>query len=421
MDEKHAILVIDGKVVSRKFYTRLLDSFFAEKYNILDVETGIKGIVLCTKRPVDCVLVACRLPDQTGLEFISQLMERISEEREVPIVMLAEEDNEEEAKSAIKLGAFDYLVKGRFSPVSLVQTVKNAMQAAELHRELAKSRMRLLENAHKAGMAEIANGVLHNIGNHMNSVATSVDTISATLERSRLKGLKQANAMLESMEDLLKQHPKGINLLRYYKSLEEKWDVERESVVKESKFLMERVTNIRNDIYEQTHYANAELFMEELDLNKIVVDALRLSQAQVEELGIRVDERCSIVPHCMSVRVKVMLILNNLIKNGLESLEETQKGNRMLSVGTFAVDKDHCCIFVADNGDGIPDESAEKIFNYGFTTKLGANGVGLHVAHNAATELGGKLNYAPDGHGARFELVLPINQKVAHDDGAAAY
>lgn len=405
------ILIIDGKLASQKFYARLLESFFHESYQILTIGSGHQGTILCDRNQISCVLLANRLPDIGGLEFLRLLNGRLGEERKVPVVVLAEEDNEEEAKQAIKLGAFDFLVKGRFSQVSLVQAVRNAIDSARLHMEVVQSRRRLLEGAHQAGMAEIANGVLHQIGNNMNSVATSVDTISHALEHSRMRGLRQANELLDTFTEVLSGHPKGADLIRYFHSLEQKWDEERGLLMRETQLLLERVAHIRSDIYEQAHYANAELFLEELDVTKLVRDALRLHQNLLDAQGVAVEERCRRVPLARAVRVKLLLILNNLIRNAVECLGSLPAGERRITVGTRQDDEHSYVIFVSDNGPGIDQEFRDRIFNYGFTTKHGAHGVGLHVAANAATEMGGRLGLAPSQVGATFELTMPLIER----------
>jgi signal transduction histidine kinase len=67
-------------------------------------------------------------------------------------------------------------------------------------------------------------------------------------------------------------------------------------------------------------------------------------------------------------------------------------------------------ISVADNGIGISPENLTRIFGHGFTTRKNGHGFGLHSGANAARELGGSLRAesAGLGHGARFELELPI-------------
>ena len=67
-------------------------------------------------------------------------------------------------------------------------------------------------------------------------------------------------------------------------------------------------------------------------------------------------------------------------------------------------------IEVEDDGPGVPEHDAERIFQFGYTTKAEGHGFGLHSAAVAAGELGGRLWLEPaeDG-GARFVLTLPVD------------
>jgi signal transduction histidine kinase len=66
-------------------------------------------------------------------------------------------------------------------------------------------------------------------------------------------------------------------------------------------------------------------------------------------------------------------------------------------------------ILVIDNGVGIAPENLTRIFNYGFTTRKGGHGFGLHSGALAAKEIGGSLTVQSDGpgQGASFTLELP--------------
>ena len=66
---------------------------------------------------------------------------------------------------------------------------------------------------------------------------------------------------------------------------------------------------------------------------------------------------------------------------------------------------------------GIEKGNIERIFSYGFTTKTGGHGFGLHGAALAASEMGGALTAKSDGigHGSCFELSLPKNPLKVND------
>jgi len=406
--ENPRILLIDGKLVSRKFYAKLLRQSFPDNYEIYECESGIKGVILCDRKVIDCVLIAWQLPDMTASEFMAQLKERLGTDSSASVIIISEVDHEEGGVLAMKLGAFDYLIKGKFSPVSLAQSVKNAIENAKLRRELARSQKRHLDNAHKAGMAEIANGVLHNIGNNLNSLSVSLETVRDTVEKSKLHGLNQANELLETLGEQLAQHPKGLSLLKYYKVLAANWDKESEEILAETHKIREKFDLISNDVHDQTRYANAGLYLEDLEINNVLQEVLNLLKGRLEEKKIKINTHFNMLPHCKVVRAKILQILNNLVKNSIESLAEIDEESKLVTVATRPENEDHYAVTVTDNGSGISQEIIEKVFNYGFTTKKDAHGTGLHVAANAATEMGGSLNASSSGPGEGCTITLTL-------------
>ena len=348
--ENPRILLIDGKLVSRKFYAKLLRQSFPDNYEIYECESGIKGVILCDRKVIDCVLISWQLPDVTASEFMAQLKERLGEDDCISVIIISEVDHEEGGVLAMKLGAFDYMVKGKFSPVSLAQSVKNAIENARLRREVAHSRKRLLDNAHKAGMAEIANGVLHNIGNNLNSLSVSLETVRDTVEKSKLHGLNQANELLETLHDQLAQHPKGLSLLQYYKVLAENWEKEAEELLEETGKIREKFDLISNDVHDQTRYAHAGLYLEDLEINNVLQEVLNLLKGRLEENRITISTNFNMLPRCKVVRAKILQILNNLVKNSIESLVETDEESKLVTVTTRTEDDLHYAVTVSDNG-----------------------------------------------------------------------
>jgi len=67
---------------------------------------------------------------------------------------------------------------------------------------------------------------------------------------------------------------------------------------------------------------------------------------------------------------------------------------------------------VQDEGEGIPPENRERVFDIFFTTRKGGTGLGLPIARRLAETLGGDLSLAPcEGKGACFRLTLPLSEK----------
>ena len=68
----------------------------------------------------------------------------------------------------------------------------------------------LLVTSRLAGMAEVATGVLHNVGNVLNSVNVSATLVSNRFRDSKFSGLVKATAMLEEHADVLQAAVIGV-------------------------------------------------------------------------------------------------------------------------------------------------------------------------------------------------------------------
>jgi signal transduction histidine kinase len=68
-------------------------------------------------------------------------------------------------------------------------------------------------------------------------------------------------------------------------------------------------------------------------------------------------------------------------------------------------------IVVSDQGSGIPKEQLEKIFEPFFTTKQNGTGLGLSMAMDVMTRMGGYVQVEDASpHGAVFTLRLPVRE-----------
>jgi signal transduction histidine kinase len=77
-----------------------------------------------------------------------------------------------------------------------------------------------------------------------------------------------------------------------------------------------------------------------------------------------------------------------------------------------STEEDVVRVEVSDTGVGIAAAALERIFQSGFTTKRGGQGLGLHSAANSMREMDGRLWAESDGpgRGARIVLELPASQ-----------
>jgi two-component system, NtrC family, nitrogen regulation sensor histidine kinase NtrY len=103
---------------------------------------------------------------------------------------------------------------------------------------------------------------------------------------------------------------------------------------------------------------------------------------------------------------QMMRAFNNLLTNAVQAIG-THKQGKIQIVATC--DHHECIIKFEDNGGGIPDEIAGKIFSPNFTTKSGGMGLGLAIVRSIIINSGGDIKYESiPGKGTTFIIALPL-------------
>ncbi|PYJ60919.1 MAG: ATPase [Verrucomicrobia bacterium] len=280
--------------------------------------------------------------------------------------------------------------------------------------ELENVHKQLVDTSRQAGMAEVATGVLHNVGNVLNSVNVSTTLVSENLKRSKAGNLARVAAMFrEHAADLgafLTADPKGKQLPAYLGQLADHLTREQSALLKESNLLKKNIEHIKDIVAMQQSYAKVSGVTEVVNVSDLVEDSLRMNAGALTRHGVQVIRKFD--PHLPEITVekhKVLQILVNLIRNAKYACAESGRTDMEMTVRVTNGD-DRMRIAVVDNGVGIPAENLARIFNHGFTTRKDGHGFGLHSGALAAKEMGGALCVHSDGpgHGAMFTLELPI-------------
>jgi PAS domain S-box-containing protein len=285
---------------------------------------------------------------------------------------------------------------------------------------LKTTQKELLAASRLAGMAEIATGVLHNLGNALTSVSTSAALLLDQLAASRIPYLTRSAQMLRDADDVaafLADDPRGKELPAYLIQLAELLSRERASMMKEMDYLRLNLEHMSEIVAMQQDYARGSSLAEDCQAAQLVEESLHISAISLARHGITVVRDFKPAPTVNVARHKVLQILVNLVRNALEAMGETGQSEKPMTISVEPIEPDRVRIVVRDAGIGIPRENLTKIFNFGFTTRADGHGFGLHSSANAATELGGKLTAHSDGPGmgAAFTLELPVagSQKAA--------
>ncbi len=279
--------------------------------------------------------------------------------------------------------------------------------------KLDASRKALATTAREAGMSEIATGILHNVGNVLNSVNVSASVISARLGEMSVEDLEKLTAVLveqgEQLPRFLEQDPRGQHLTPFLSAVSDQLSEQRTGLLEEISSLSKGVEHIRELINAQQAYAVKSTLLEATSVPDFLEKALTLSAQAVHEdrTEIEVVRDFDGAPEVLTDQHKLLDVFVNLVQNARQAMADVESPRLVLRV---AADGDDLRVEITDNGCGIPAENLVRVFHHGFTTRKDGHGFGLHAAANAATELGGSLSAtsAGPGRGATFVLRLPL-------------
>ncbi|MCH7725198.1 MAG: hybrid sensor histidine kinase/response regulator [Planctomycetes bacterium] len=387
-----------------------------------------KAIDLACREQPDVILLDIVMPEIDGLKILRALRRKQSLSM-TPVLILTSASDARAKKIALHLGASEFLRKP-VDPSELVLRVRNLLivkahydqlrdYAVGLETEVARKDQQLIASRdegvqrYMAGKAEIANEVLHNMGNALNSVNTSITVAQNILNDSRLSSLgKAAHLLCSNLQDpvnFFTRDERGKVLPEYLTELSSVLSDERRAVLDEIGTLERHVNHIRAIVNTQLRYVGVAGLLEPVCLSELLDDGLELVSFSLEDPRTEVVRDYAELPKLMLDKQKLLQVFVNLIKNAVHSLREADKSGSRLVLRTRQLKDDRISIEIADNGVGIDRNHLLKIFSHGFTTKPNGHGFGLHSCANLIAELGGSIRATSDGHGtgATFTVELP--------------
>jgi signal transduction histidine kinase len=155
------------------------------------------------------------------------------------------------------------------------------------------------------------------------------------------------------------------------------------------------------------HGPAPELF----DPNAAVSEALQILGSQTEEQGIAITcELASGLPSLRGDSIQIQQVLVNLVTNALDSLSAAQTQNPELVISTRLASRDTVEFAVSDNGEGIPVDRLDRIFDAYFSTRAGGMGMGLAISRTIVEAHNGRFIVDSDpGVRTTFRFQLPAS------------
>jgi NO-binding membrane sensor protein with MHYT domain/two-component sensor histidine kinase len=279
----------------------------------------------------------------------------------------------------------------------------------EKRRELQSQ---LRDASRDAGMAEVATGVLHSVGNVLNSLGVSASLLQSRLRESRVGNVQRVADLLsaqgEQLGQFLEADIRGRHTPSYLAQLGEHLNAENQHLQTEAEAIAAHVGHIRTIVAAQQAHARRGGVTEPVDIAELVDNAVAIHFAMT--VDVTIQRNYEPVPIVTLDRHKLLQILGNLLNNARHALKERTDAPRVLTLSVHARAHGWFVIEIRDSGVGIAPDTLKRLFEFGFTTKKDGHGFGLHTSAILAQELGGHLAGYSDGTGcgAQFALRLPL-------------
>jgi two-component system sensor histidine kinase ChiS len=387
------VLVADDNADMRAYIAETL----APELSVVAVASGREAWEQLHERRFDVVVSDVMMADLDGFALTAKIKADTALSH-VPVILLTARGGTDATAMGLDVGADDYLVKP-FATEELRARTRAALRMSRLQAKLRTQ-------SRESGMAVVAAGLLHNLGNVLNGVNVACGLLGERVRRSRIDGVRKLAELLEQ-----KAHGLPPAVPTFARELATHLAADHEGLVEEIAHLEQSLQHLKGVVALQRGIASVAGSDEVVAPAETAELALRLTAPAIDDGSIAIERRLEVVPLLRTDKHKVLQILINLIGNARHALDSSDARSKVLSVTTER-GAGTVRFVVADNGVGIPPDVRAKLFTQGFTTKSDGHGHGhgLHTSALLAKEMGGELSCASDGpgRGAAFVLELPV-------------
>jgi len=187
-------------------------------------------------------------------------------------------------------------------------------------------------------------------------------------------------------------------------------DEDKDILDRSTQTIVSQVDNLKTLVNAFSDYAKApDLKREPKGLNKLIKEAVDLYF--ISHAGINFNlELIEPEPVLYIDKVRFSQLLNNLIKNSVESADDNDVSITIETLINQRIDNNLIMRF-SDNGHGFKEHILEHLFEPYVTTKASGSGLGLAIVKKIVEEHGGNIKASNLPNGAVIEINLPVFQK----------
>ncbi|QRK07056.1 response regulator [Archangium violaceum] len=372
-----SVLVVDDEPSLRAIMSFIVQRTGAIPVQAPDAATARQ---LAAKHSFACALIDKNLPGENGLDFLKWLR---SVQPGCNALIVTAYGNVDSAVEALRLGAFDYLLKP-FEVDALAHRIKLALEQYRMRQERERMQAMLIQADRLASLGLLAAGVVHEVNTPLAYILSNLDWLDEELPALR-KGLErqgpEQRALAERLETV-------------------------ESTLRDIREGAERVRHIARDVKAFARDPGDASML--VDLREVLEAALKMALVHIRYRA-RVVRDYQEVPMVMANEPRLAQVFLNLVVNAAQAIPE-DGAEHEIRVRLWTGPNGEACAEVGDTGLGIPPENMANLFEPFFTTKSEGEGtgLGLFICKSILESFGGTITVdSRPGEGTTFRLTLP--------------
>jgi signal transduction histidine kinase len=408
--EDRRILIVDDESGIRDMFA----AWLGEDFECETAASADEALACMAVQPYAIVISDMMMPGRNGVELLREITMRYPE---TGVIMVSGVDRPQRVRDALRLGAFDYLIKPceldvltlsverALSRRSLLRTARlykasletQNVELANRKAELERLQAQLVHTEKMASLGQLAAGVAHELNNPAGFVYGNMDLLSTYV--SALQELLRAYDQLSLTEEAASVIDAVKTRIGY-----ERLIADLASIIDDCREGAERICEVVKNLRLFSRLDEAEI--KQIEIHGGIDSTIRLLSHYFGSGGIVIRRDYGELPLVNCYAGQLNEVWMNLLVNAAQSI----RGSGEVTISTRH-EGESVVVTFSDTGKGIPADNLSRIFDPFFTTKpVGeGTGLGLSITYGIVERHGGSISVESQvGTGTTFTLTLPI-------------
>jgi two-component system, NtrC family, sensor kinase len=407
------ILIVDDEAGIREMFAAWLRE---ENFECETAASADEALVELANDTYALVITDVMMPGRNGVELLREIKVH---HPDTAVIMVSGVDRPQRVRDALRVGAFDYLIKPCELDV-LTLSVEHALERRTLQRtartykahlenqniELARSKSelqrlqgQLVHTEKMASLGQLAAGIAHELNNPAGFIYGNMDLLGDYL--SKLHTLLRVYDEVTLPADGLLLVDARKTEIRY-----EKLVGELDSIIADCREGAERICDVVKNLRLFSRLDEAEI--EKVNIHSGIDSTVRLLSRYFTGGQVTLRRTYGDLPRIDCYAGQLNQVWMNLLVNAAQAV--TARGE--VSIST-KLEQGAIVVAISDTGSGIPEDHLSRIFDPFFTTKsVGeGTGLGLSISYGIIERHGGTISVESlVGTGTTFTVRIPIRE-----------